>query len=80
MHYLVFTEMTLGYIAMIFRLLVPDPHNAFSWNGEVDRKKEMDPLVNAVFADELPPLERRFATVLSVWRHGRRTLEGRLRY
>jgi hypothetical protein len=72
--------MTLGYMAMIFRLLVPDPHDAFSWNGEVDRKKELDPLVNAAFADELPPLERRFATVPSVWQHERRTLEGRLRY
>ena len=53
---------------------------AFSWNGgmgEVDRKKkELDPLVNAAFVDELPPLERRFATVHSHSLNGS-TKEGR---
>jgi hypothetical protein len=49
--------MMLKY-AMIVRLIVPD--RLFYLFGRRP-EKEGDPLVNAVFADELPPLERRFA-------------------
>lgn len=56
--------MTLEYVLML-RLLVPDPHDAPFRNGrltEIGERSLEDPPVNALCADELPPLERRFAT------------------
>ena len=66
---------------MIFRLLVPDPQcmpslGMVEWVRLTEKKKELDPLVNAAFVDELPPLERRFATVHSHSLNGS-TKEGR---
>jgi hypothetical protein len=69
--------MTLKY-AMIVRLIVPD--RLFSLIFGCRPKKEGDPLVNAVCADELPPLERRFAKQHPgrvFFFYGRRTLEGK---